>query len=98
MNEHVYIFAGRVIPERALIDASEVKFGVVQSDDVPEGQVYVQIVRSQISARYLGSGEVNNVFTLRNIVEDAVRVVLDVAGFHFGYGYDAEIVQMVRPS
>ncbi len=97
MNEHVYILAGRVLPERALVSVGEVKFGVVQSADVPEGQLYVQIVLSQISARYLGSGEVKNLFTLRNIVEDAVRLLLDVAGYYYGHGYDAEIVQMARP-
>lgn len=97
MNEHVYIFTGRVIPERALIDIGEVTFGIVQSDDVPAGELHVQIILSQISARYLGSDDIKNLFTLRNVVEDAVRILLDVAGYYAGYGYDAEIVQMVRP-
>ena len=50
----------------------------------------------QISVRFLASGEVRNILTLRNIVEDAARMLVDVAGYFTGYGYDAEIVQAVR--
>jgi hypothetical protein len=97
MDEHVYIFSGRVIPERALIDVAEVGFRTIENPDIPQGELHVQILRSQISVRYVGSGEVKNIFTLRNLVEDAVRTILDVAGYHVGYGYDAEIIQVVMP-
>src|SRR2546428_523575 len=97
MEENVYVFSGRVIPERALIDVAEVGFRTVENADVPQGRLHVQIFRSQISVRYVCSGEVKNILSLRNLVEDAVRTILDVAGYHAGYGYDAEITQVVRP-
>jgi hypothetical protein len=98
MDEYTYILTGRVIPERALLDISEVKLKVLASDDVPEGDLFIEIIKSQISVRFLASGEVRNIFTLRNIVEDAARMLLDVAGYFAGYGYDAEIVQVLRSS
>jgi hypothetical protein len=98
MDDHSYVFYGRVVPERALIDIAEVGFGIPASSDVPAGKLFIEIIKSQISARYLGDDEVKNLFTLRNIVEDAVRTLLDIAGYYAGYGYDAEIVQLVRPS
>jgi hypothetical protein len=96
MDEYTYILAGRVIPERALLDISEVQLQVLASEDVPKGDLFIEVIKSQISVRFLASGEVRNIFTLRNIVEDAARMLLDVTGYFAGYGYDAEIVQAVR--
>jgi hypothetical protein len=96
MDEYTYILTGRVIPERALLDVSEVTLKVLASEDVPEGDLFIEVIKSQISVRFLASGEVRNVFTLRNIVEDAARMLFDMAGYFAGYGYDAEIVQAVR--
>ena len=98
MNDHTYIFAGRVVPERALLDVSEVRLHTSATEDVPEGDLFIEVLKSQISARFIGSAEVTNIFTLRNIVEDSARMLLDVAGYFYGYGYDVEIVQMIRPS
>jgi hypothetical protein len=97
MDELVYIFTGRVIPERATVNTSEFIFGIPESEDVPEGKLCVQIIYSQIFARYFGSGAVKNILTLRNTVEDSVRVILDVLGYFKGYAYDAEITQMIKP-
>lgn len=92
---HAYILTGRVIPERAVLDIKEIQFKTLPSEDVPEGDLFVEILRSQISARFSAVTKVNNIFTLRNMVEDAVRMLLDVAGYFHGYGYDVEIVQVV---
>lgn len=93
---HTYIFTGRVIPERAVLDIKEIPFKILASEDVPEGDLFVEILKSQISARFLAAIQVQNIFTLRNTIEDAVRMLLDVAGYFHGYGYDVEIVQMVH--
>jgi len=97
METNTYIFSGRVVPERALLDTSEFSFKPLASTDVPEGELFIQIIRSQVSARFVCKGSVTNIFTLRNVVEDATRTILDAVGYHRGYGYDLEIVQMVRP-
>ncbi|HHW43813.1 MAG TPA: hypothetical protein GXX25_08400 [Desulfotomaculum sp.] len=98
MSEYLYILTGRVIPERAVVDICEVAFKVPVSEDVPEGDLFIQIIKSQIFVRFLASGEVRNIFTLRNIVEDATRMLLDVIGYLNGYGYDVEIIQAVQPN
>jgi hypothetical protein len=96
MNELRYILTGRVIPERALLNISEITLKVVGSEDVPEGELFVKILLNQIFARFVTSGEVQNIFTFRNIVEDAARMLVDVAGYSRGYACDVEIVQMMR--
>ena len=93
---YTYIFTGRVIPERAVLDINEIPFKTLASEDVPEGELFIEILKSQISARFLAAIQVRNIFTLRNTIEDAVRMLLDVAGYFNGYGYDVEIVQMVH--
>ncbi len=95
MDHYTYILTGRVIPERALIDIKEFIFSILMSDGVPKGELSIEVIRSQIFVRFVASSKVQNIYTLRNIVEDATRALLDVAGYFNGYGYDAEIVQMV---
>ncbi|MBS0157381.1 MAG: hypothetical protein JSS26_02185 [Nitrospira sp.] len=92
-----YIFTGKIIPERALLDITEVQFGILASEDVPPGELFVEIIKSQIIARFLAPAEVKNIFSLRNAVEDAVRMLLDAAGYFHGYGYDVEIVSLILP-
>ena len=90
------LFTGVVIPERALVSTSEFGFlSVLDTPDFPKGNLSIQIIHSQISARYVGSGVIKNIYTLRNHVEDCARVILDVAGFHTGAGFDVDITMCV---
>lgn len=52
----VYIVTGRVTPERAVADISEVSFRVRTSGDVPDGELFVEVIKSQIAARYVCEG------------------------------------------
>jgi hypothetical protein len=52
---------------------------------------------SQIISLFETDSLVPNVFRLKNIVSDAVRVEVDTVGFLYGHGYDVEIVQVIRP-
>lgn len=72
MTECNYIFVGKVLPERALLDTPEVSFSTFGAADVSDGELRVVVLKSQITARFTTSGRVDNVYTLRNIVEDAV--------------------------
>ena len=96
MSDVTYTFFGKVLPERALIEIREVLFEVSGSDDVPEGQLYVAILKSQIIARYVAATAVGNVFSLRNMVDDAVRRLLDAVGYVNGWAYDIDIIEAVR--
>jgi hypothetical protein len=92
-----YIITGKVLPERALIDVSKIVFRTSRATDVSDGQLEVVIIKSQITARFTSAGTMDNVFTLKNLVENAVRSVLDVVGYCNGFGYDVDIVQAVNP-
>lgn len=98
METDTYIFSGRVLPERAPLYTGEFSAKVSPSDGVPEGNLSIQITASQVAARFVCADAVTNIHTLRNIVEDATRTLLDSIGFHRGYAYDLEIVQMIRPN
>lgn len=96
MSEITYTFFGKVLPERALIEISEVAHDVRASDDVPAGQLFVAVLKSQIVARYVAATDVGNIYTLRNTVDDALRKLLDAVGYANGWAYDIDIIQAVR--
>ena len=91
-----HLFVGKVLPERATISVVEIKFAVPSNQDIPPGELFVEILLSQIAVRFSCEGEISNLFTLRNLVEDCVRTLLDVAGFYEGHGYDAEISMYIN--
>lgn len=92
-----YIFGGRVLPERVVVTISEFKFDVPASHGIPEGTLFIEILASQILARFVCQTELEVEFTLRNLIEDASKSLLDALGFYKGYAYDVEIVHVVRP-
>lgn len=93
-----YVFFGRSLPERALVSVSngDTPFKVSAFDGNPPGDLYINIFHSQILARFECESEIVCPRTLRNIVEDATRLMLDVAGFFHGYGYGVEITSAVQ--
>jgi hypothetical protein len=93
----VHILTGRVLPERATINIGQLRFQIVETSDVSQGDLSVEIVHSQVFAKFTTAGAVANIFTLRNIVESTVRALLDIVGYVHGYGYDADIVQYIPP-
>ncbi|MBK9169986.1 MAG: hypothetical protein IPM24_21340 [Bryobacterales bacterium] len=94
----LYVFSGRVLPERATIHInSPFEFSVPLQDGVPAGRLQIYLIASQASAIFSAKGVVENTFTLRNIVEDATRTVLDAVGYCHGLGYDLDIAQMICP-
>jgi hypothetical protein len=98
VTECSYLIIGRVLPERALLDISEVAFRTFGAADVSDGELRVQVIKSQITARFTTLGSVDNLLTLRNMVENAARSLLDIVGYCHGFGYDVDIVQAVNPS
>ena len=101
MNESTgkiqYTFFGKVHPERCNVSVSGMEFQVIFPEVEPEveGIIRHSISFSQVTATFVSDKPVENPCTLKNIVEDAIRAVLDVLGYTLGCGYDLEIIQMI---
>lgn len=92
----VYFFFGRVLPERAVVVQTPELSLQVRAPDVSEGQLRIAIDWSQVTAQFTSPGDVKNIYTLRNLVEDGARRLLDMIGYCHGFGYDVEITQAVN--
>lgn len=60
-----------------------------------DGVVRYSISLSQVTATFVVGRPVQNSYTLKNIVEDAIRVALDALGYTLACGYNLEIIQMI---
>jgi hypothetical protein len=90
------LFFGRVVPERAVVVRAPELSSQVHAPDVSAGQLRIAIDWSQVTAYFTSTGEVKNVYTLRNVVEDGARRLLDMIGYCHGLGYDVDITQAVN--
>lgn len=61
-----------------------------------DGDVEVLVVASRVTALFRAETPVQDVDTLKNFIEDAIRVQLDVAGFVLGHAYEVDIERMIR--
>jgi hypothetical protein len=92
----IYVFSGKIIPERAAVDVSPpVKLQLrAEEADLAFGAV-VTIGVSQVAAVVNTTSAQVDLSTLKNYVEDLVRVIVDAAGYLTGRGYDVEITSVV---
>jgi len=90
-----YTFFGRVHPERAYATISPaLQFDIVQPDTGITGHLTISVEVSQVLATFVAQSAVADVDTLRNYVQDVVRLELDIFGFITGVGYDVELIQL----
>lgn len=90
-----YTFFGKVHPERCNVSIAELHAQVQSLDGDVDGVVHHFISLSQVTAIVVCSKPVKNIYTLKNIVENAIRVSLDALGYTLACGYDLEIIQMI---
>ena len=90
-----YTFFGKVFPERANVHISTVELILSNSGAGISGKLKISIQVSQITAVFSTNSKVENIFTLKNIIEDAIRLEVDILGYLFGCGYDIEVTTMV---
>ena len=95
-NKVQYIFFGKVYPERANVSISELHGLVRSKDGKISGSYRYSISVSQVSAIFISDNKLENIYTLKNEVEDMIRVALDALGYTLACGYDLEIVQMIN--
>lgn len=93
--EYVYTFFGKVFPERGPINIPQYSLYLDASEARISGKVDITIVLSQIVAKFTSETQIVNPYTLRNYVEDAVRLGVDTINYIHGCGFDVEITAMI---
>lgn len=94
-SEVQYTFSGKVHPERANVSITEIRAQLRTSGAEIDGELRYYIALSQVTATFVCQKPVPNVFTLKNYIEDAIRVALDGLGYTLGCGYDLEVTSMI---
>jgi hypothetical protein len=94
-KEALYRFVGRLLPERADVKLLIPPFDYESKDKNFRGTVYLEIIYSQINVIFKTTSEINNINTLKNYIEDSVRLHVDAFGYLNGCGYDIEIIGML---
>ena len=97
-EENKYTFFGVVHPERANVKIPKVEMKLGGNEAGIDGGLTVWISLSKITAIFVSEQPVDDPHTLKNYVDQAVRVLVDAVGFCNGCGYDIEIIQMVDSS
>jgi hypothetical protein len=94
-ESYSYTFFGKVLPERANVSISQSFMNIDFPDAGVKGELKLSIQLSQIFAQFTSLTNVDNIFTLRNYVDTAIRVPIDSLGYILGCGYDIEITSMI---
>jgi hypothetical protein len=94
-NKVQYTFFGKVHPERCMVSIPGLSAAVKTSDGEINGKLTYYISLSQITAILVCDKQVQNVLTLKNFVEDWVRIAVDALGYILACGYDIEITEMI---
>jgi len=87
-----YNFFGVVHPERTNVNISSLAFKFIQPNEIIEADIVSTIICSQISASVRSMTKIENVFSLKNYIEDIIRLEVDVLGYTNGCGYNIEII------
>jgi hypothetical protein len=93
-----YVFNGKVLPERAVVDVSApMSFGVRAEEAGVALDAVVSIGVSQVAVMIKTEGKNVDLATLKNYVEDLVKAIVDIYGYLSGRGYDVTIDSVVHP-
>jgi hypothetical protein len=90
-----YTFFGKVHPERCNVSIPEVRARVGRTGDEIHGEMRYYVSFSQVTAIFVSEEPVANIYTLKNYIEDAIRVALDALGYVLACGYDLEVTEMI---
>jgi len=90
-----YTFLGKVLPERVNVSIPPLTLNIDYPDAEIKGIILLSIQLCQIYARFTSKKKVENILTLRNHVDTAIRIPVDNLGYLLGCGYDIEIDSMI---
>jgi hypothetical protein len=96
--QFVYVFTGKVYPERAPIQRVELKQDIHLKEAELEGKLHVWIQVSQVTVTFSSEIDVKDLATLKNMAEDIARLAVDIEGYRRGGGFDLEMIQVIPAS
>ena len=91
----IYTFFGKIFPERAKVDFIPITTNLNIIEEQIEGTLKTYIFVSQILAQFVCERPMDNVYSLKNFVEDVIRLEVDILGYTLSCGYDVEITSMI---
>ena len=97
MNEHVYVFTGRVLPERTHVtigNGNPIVYTVRRDDWGLDCTVAISVAAAQVSALVESSNPIDDLATLKNVIADIVGTVIDAYGYREGRGYLVELTSL----
>lgn len=100
-----YVFSGRVYPERASVtlcgEEEPIKVVVksnAEGDNDLNGEISIEIICAQITAIFRTENNIRDIYTLKNMVSDAIRLHVDTLGYIMGYGLELEVTSVLLPN
>jgi len=93
-----YVFFGKILPERTNVSIFPLGIGIDFPDSNIKGTIKFSVQLSQIYAEFISEKEVDNIATLKNYIEKAIRAPIDTLGYVLGCGYDVEITSVITDS
>lgn len=83
-------FTGVILPERAQLSQVAIR-RITHVSTGREGNIHIRILNNQLTVKIDIDGDDLDIFTLRNLVKNAVQNQLSIIGYVFGYAYELEI-------
>jgi hypothetical protein len=94
----IYIFSGKVLPERTVVNLGPFPNIFVKQQDVNiEGNLTFSIQCSIISIQFETEKEISDYLTLRAYILRVVQFHVDILGYELSCGYRIEITQLNYP-
>jgi len=101
---YTYVFSGRIYPERSTVTlcGKEAPLKAVfksneEGDNELDGEISIEIICAQITAVFRTENNIRDVYTLKNMVSDAIRLHVDTFGYIMGYGLELEVTSVLLP-
>ena len=92
-----YIFTGRVLPERAVVEITAPKMRIEIPDAKLGFNITISVHASQIAVIVESESDLSDIATVRNSVDSSVRLLIDAFGYLECRGYDVEISSVIEP-
>lgn len=93
-NLFLYTFFGKVFPERVDVNIPSHSFSLNVMEANISGEIITNILNSQIVVNFITENKIDNLYTIKNYIEDSIRLQVDTLGYLLSCSYDIEITSV----